>query len=213
LYFAGDRARALPVKRLELLLGLAGILSALACNSVLGIDPAERDNDASVGGGSDAATSACSLKTQDPCNSCVAQNCCQPYEACLADPDCKQGLVEYAFCLGNNFTSDAGASCDEAFATTPVRLALSECAFITKCRDNCRDQTIGDLCFTYCSCMAMVCPDKGFDGGTCAEACDKFDADQLICRPYHCNLATLNMADPVKRALHCGHAAGAAPCH
>jgi len=210
LYFAGDRAIVLPVMRFALLLGWVGILSALGCNSVLGIDAAELDNDASVGAGTDAT---CSLKTQDPCNSCVAQNCCQPYEACLADADCKQGLIEYAFCLGNNFTSDAGASCDEAFATTPVRLALSECAFIAKCGDKCRDQTIGDLCFTYCACMATACPEKGFDGGTCAEACDKFDANQLICRPYHCNLATLNMADPVKRLLHCSHAAGAAPCY
>jgi hypothetical protein len=200
------------VKRLELLVGLVGTLVALGCNSILGIDAAKLDPDASVG--SDAATNAsCSLQTQDPCNSCVAQNCCQPYEACLADPDCKQGLVEYAFCLGNNFSNDAGASCDESFATTPVRLALSDCAFISKCNNQCRDQTIGDLCFTYCGCMAMVCPEKEFEGGTCAEACDRFDADQLICRPYHCNLAALNRTDELKRQLHCGHAAGAAPCH
>ena len=38
----------------------------------------------------------------------------------MANPDCKSKLVTYAFCLGNNFTSDAGVTCDEDFVGVGV---------------------------------------------------------------------------------------------
>ena len=140
------------------------------------------------------AAAGCSLHAKDPCNACIAQNCCTEFDACISNSTCKAGLVKYAFCLGNNFTSDAGASCDEDFLSSAgaESASLAQCAFIDHCQSACKDQTIGDLCFTYCNCMDDVCPTFTFDGGTCADICSKFDPNQLVCRPYHCNLATQN---------------------
>jgi len=195
--------------------------TSLGCNSILGIDAANLDT--SEGGTTTTTTTmmpgTCSLKSTDPCNACVAQKCCPEYDACAADPACKKGLIDYAFCLGRNFTSDAGATCDEDFVGTAGTLgvALATCAIVdmNKCGGTCAGQTIGegDLCTTYCGCMQNVCADHPFDGGTCAEICNSFDPNQLVCRPYHCNLATINMADPGLRTLHCGHASGNSPCH
>src|SRR5262249_34087680 len=120
-------------------------------------------------------------------------------------------------CLGKNFTSDAGTSCDEDFLSSAGTSSsdLAVCAFMDHCAADCKDQTIGDsdLCSTYCNCMSTVCEDFAFDAGTCAEVCAKFDRNQFVCRPYHCNLAIQNMADETKRKLHCGHASGNPPCH
>jgi hypothetical protein len=210
--------------------GVALLATSLGCNSILGIDAAKLDPS---DGGSDSAmatpdanppttdsnapseAAACSLHAKDPCNACVAQNCCTEFDACIASATCKAGLVKYAFCLGNNFTSDAGASCDEDFLSSAgaESASLAQCAFMDHCQSACKDQTIGDLCFTYCNCMDDVCPAFTFDGGTCADICSKFDPNQLVCRPYHCNLATQNRLDEPKRLLHCGHASGNTPCH
>jgi len=92
---------------------------------------------------------------------------------------------------------------------------LATCAFVKECADTCAKQPIGesDLCSTYCDCMETVCSDHPFEAGTCTDICNKFDPNQLVCRPYHCNLAKTNMANPDLRALHCGHASGNPPCH
>ena len=89
---------------------------------------------------------------------------------------------------------------------------LALCAFMSNCQAACKDQTIGDLCFTYCNCMNDVCP-GALDAGNCEDLCSTFDPLQLVCRPYHCNLATQNRTDDIKRTLHCGHASGNTPCH
>jgi hypothetical protein len=204
---------------------VALLAASLGCNSILGIEAASLDTRDAGSDASGAATidstvapeadPGCSLLAKDPCNTCVAEHCCTEYDACVSSPACKAGLVKYAFCLGNNFTNDAGTSCDEDFLSIPgeesTNLAL--CVFMSSCQDVCQDQTIGDLCFTYCNCMDDVCPEFAFDPGTCAEACDQFDANNLVCRPYHCNLATQNRLDDAKRTLHCGHASGNPPCH
>jgi hypothetical protein len=207
------------------------LATGLGCNSILGIDaaqlePADAGTDAPAvvepqtdAGAMEATTSdgaTCTLRRSTDCNTCVAQNCCVEYEACNADKNCKQGLIDYAFCLGNNFTSDAGASCDEDFIGKAGKLSLdlAQCAFVDKCVGTCRDQTIGDdLCTTYCTCMQSVCGDHPFEAGSCTDHCRAFDANQLVCRPYHCNLAKITMADESKRTLHCGHASGNTPCH
>jgi hypothetical protein len=196
----------------------------LGCNSILGIDAAALDtrdagSDASTAGTTDSTipseAAGCSLRAKDPCNACVAQNCCTEYDACISSPACKAGLIKYAFCLGSNFTNDAGTSCDEDFLSVPGDEApnLAQCVFISSCQVACKDQTIGDLCFTYCNCMDDVCHEFAFDAGTCAEVCGKFDPNNLVCRPYHCNLATQNRTEEAKRILHCGHASGNSPCH
>ena len=208
------------------------LATSLGCNSILGIDAASLLDTSD--GGLDSAVAVRPTPTardrferplprrrlalctrKDPCNACVAQNCCTEFDACIANPTCKAGLVKYAFCLGNNFTSDAGVSCDEDFLSSAgaESASLAQCAFIDHCQSACKDQTIGDLCFTYCNCMDDVCPAFTFDGGTCADICSKFDPNQLVCRPYHCNLATQNRTDEPKRLLHCGHASGNTPCH
>ena len=172
----------------------------------------------SDGGGEDAPPdakgAACrSLRATDACNRCVAANCCPQYDACLADPDCKSKLVTYAFCLGKNFTSDAGITCDEEFVGVSQTAAeLANCAFRVSCPAECTAKSIGDLCFTYCGCMNTICEDRPFDGGTCEEVCENFTKEQLICRPYHCGLATTNQKDEALRILHCGHASGVATC-
>jgi hypothetical protein len=197
-----------PVKR-AFVVALAALLG---CNSILGIDAAHLEQSE---GGAGAGGGSCSIKSTDPCNSCIAQNCCAQFDACIADTTCKEGLIKYAFCLGNNFTSDAGATCDEDFLSSAGLLSanLAQCTFMDHCTAACKDQTFGDLCFTYCNCMADVCPDHPFDAGTCEQVCDKFDPTNLVCRPYHCNLAQQNRTDPAKRLLHCGHASGNPPCH
>jgi hypothetical protein len=188
----------------------------LSCNAILGIDAARLEP---ADGGTESSTTTpqvCTLHHGTACNTCVADKCCAEFEACNADKDCKQGLIDYAFCLGNNFTSDAGASCDEDFIGKAGSLSveLAKCAFQMKCVGVCNDQTIGDdLCTNYCSCMQTVCSDHPFEAGTCIEACSHFDANNLVCRPYHCNLAKITMSDESKRTLHCGHASGNSPCH
>jgi len=195
------------------------LATSLGCNSILGIDPARLDtSDAGSEAGAvvPQGDATCTVRNSTPCNTCVAKKCCAELDACNADPACKQGLVAYAFCLGNNFTSDAGASCDEDFVATAKNLSLdlATCAFFDQCQSECTDQTIGnDLCTNYCTCMQEICSDHPFEAASCIEICSNFDANQLVCRPYHCNLARLNRLDESKRTLHCGHASGNSPCH
>jgi hypothetical protein len=186
------------------------------CNAILGIDAAMLESADASAEATTTGPLACTLRHGTACNTCVAQNCCAEFEACNADKDCRQGLIDYAFCLGSNFTSDAGASCDETFNGVAGKLSsdLATCAIVDKCHASCDGQTIGDdLCTNYCMCMQTVCSDHPFEGGSCLDACSNFDATNLVCRPYHCNLARINMMDESKRVLHCGHASGNSPCH
>jgi len=103
----------------------------VGCNGLLGIDEATLDPDASArggaagsggstGGGGTAGSgvSACSLMAPDPCNQCVAQRCCDAYDACNDDTACKKSLSEYNVCVGVKFTNDAGGTCEESLGTS-----------------------------------------------------------------------------------------------
>ncbi len=212
----------------------------VGCNALLGIEEATLDPDASAGGGSagsggstgNAGTtagaggtggSACSLMASDPCNRCIAQRCCDAYDACNGNAGCKQALSEYNVCVGVSFTNDAGGTCDETFATSlALAQPLATCAFLSSatdapagCAETCKGKPVGgDICSTYCACMASICPEKMFEVGSCLANCAAFTEPQLTCRPYHCGLATKAKAnnDEPGRVTHCGHSFGEALC-
>ena len=210
------------------------VLSAFAllrCNAILGIEEAKLDPDASVmagaggsagstgSGGSGGGGMCASLKAPDPCNKCVAANCCDPFEACNNDADCKDALGKYNDCVGVAFTNDAGGTCDETFASgSQIRSNLATCAFLTAaggCANVCMGKPVGaDICTSYCSCVAATCPERDFDGGDCAALCADFTEPQLTCRPYHCGLAKISkdMGNDALRQTHCGHAFGVSLC-
>jgi hypothetical protein len=216
--------------------GLSTTVIALAlvgCNAILGIDAASLDT-SDGGGGSTTATGTggaggtgggmCSLMAPDPCNKCIADHCCDKYDACLGDNDCKAALAQYNICVGIDFTNDAGGTCDEAFATSRnmLRSDFATCAFLNGsasappgCFEACSGKPIGgDICAQYCACAASTCPDKSFEGGDCLAICAAFTEAQLTCRPYHCGLAkNAKMAgNEPSRQTHCGHTFGEALC-
>jgi hypothetical protein len=191
----------------------------LGCNTILGIDQATLDPSDAAGGGT------CSLTAPDPCNQCIAARCCASYEPCIASEDCQKGLSEYNVCVGSKFTDDAGGTCDEAFASSPntLRSDLATCAFLhgntsseRGCSEACKDKPVGgDICSTYCSCLADTCSDKVLGGeSSCLDLCGGFTEAQLACRPYHCGLAKNAKAEGSEslRQTHCGHAVGEALC-
>jgi hypothetical protein len=221
--------RALPL--------LVFLAAATGCNGILGIEEA-RLGDASVGapgaGGTAGAGGtggtggegggACSLTAPDTCNQCVASRCCEQYDACNADSDCKAALTAYNVCVGVDFTNDAGGTCDETFGASanPLRSALATCAFQNGpsasppgCNDVCFGKPVGgDICTTYCACVVEACPEKSFDGADCLAVCAAFTEPQLTCRPYHCGLAKAakNNNNEPQRLTHCGHTFGEALC-
>jgi hypothetical protein len=210
---------------------------ALGCNAILGIEEA-RLGDASVGvagqggsggsagtagsAGSGGEGGGCSLMAPDPCNQCLAQRCCDEYDACAADSDCKAALNDYNTCVGIDFTNDAGGTCDETLvgvSGNPRRSALATCAFQTAppggCADVCPSKPIGgSICVDYCACVQVACPDKSFEGADCMAVCGAFTEPQLTCRPYHCGLAKSAKMNNNEsgRLTHCGHTFGEALC-
>jgi len=229
------------VKTVGVLAAFIGMAHVVGCNALLGIDEATLDTSDASGkasgtGGAGGASSnggaggaggatACSLTAPDPCNQCISQRCCDAYEACLVDADCKAGLSQYNLCVGVAFTNDAGETCDEDFATVsgrPLRLAFGTCAFANGaatptpgCSEKCLGKPVGgDICSTYCACLADTCPEKSFVSGTCLENCGAFVENQLTCRPYHCSLArnAKTMSDEPGRQTHCGHSVGEVLC-
>jgi hypothetical protein len=214
--------------------------AATGCNGILGIEEA-RLGDASAGaagtggaagmsgaggagGSAGAAGGGCSLMAPDPCNQCVATKCCEQYDACLADADCKKALADYNTCVGVDFTNDAGGTCDETLGASanPLRAAFATCTFQNGptssppgCTDVCFGKPVGgDICINYCSCVTEACPDKSFDGATCLSVCAAFNEGQLTCRPYHCGLAKaakMNNNEAL-RVTHCGHTFGESLC-
>jgi hypothetical protein len=195
------------------------LAALLGCNAILGIDEARLYPDASAAAGGDGGE-ACSLTAPDPCNQCIAARCCDKFEACNGDADCKAALAQYNVCVGIDFTNDAGGTCDETFASaSATRASLATCAFqngsTSGCAEACARKPIGGtICSDYCTCAAQACPDKSFDGGDCLTICGAFSESQLTCRPYHCGLA--NMAkmnnDELGRVTHCGHTFGESLC-
>ncbi len=192
----------------------------LGCNAILGIEEAKLDPDASVsptgaagnvgaagsggaagtGGAGGAGGGMCAaLTAPDACNKCVAQRCCDQFDACTNDADCKSALGDYNTCVGMAFTNDAGGTCDETFGASlnTIRGDLAACAFQasapTGCLDVCFGKPVGsDICITYCNCVSATCPERDFDGGDCATLCAGFTEAQLTCRPYHCRLAQIS---------------------
>src|SRR5262249_49693093 len=152
-------------------------VAALGCNAILGIEEA-RQADASAGasgaGGASGASGAggtgggaCSLVAPDPCNQCVAARCCEQYDACILDNDCKMALAAYNVCVGVAFTNDAGGTCDETLGASvnPLRAAFATCAFQSGqasippgCTEMCFGKPVGgDICTDYCACVADAC--------------------------------------------------------
>ncbi len=224
MYFSGGRASVVAVKRA--LFPALFAIALLGCNTILGIDEATLAPDAAATGtGGGGGGGACSLMAPDPCNQCIAARCCDKYDACVGNADCRMGLSDYNVCVGVNFTNDAGGTCDEAFAASINRLRsdLGTCAFQNDsttvpsgCAEQCKDRPVGgDLCSSYCSCLPVNCPEKVLPGEkSCLDICGAFTEAQLACRPYHCGLAksAKGRMDEPARMTHCGHSVGEALC-
>jgi hypothetical protein len=223
---------------------LSGSLLAFAlvgCNAILGIDAASLDTSdggagnggasggsggAATGGGGGSGTGgagggACSLGAPDPCNTCVAANCCDKYDACVADSDCRTGLSQYNVCVGVAFTNDAGGTCDETFATSAnlLRSNLATCAFLRGststppgCSESCKGKPVGgDICATYCVCVSDACPTSRSKGATASRSAERSPSPSSRAA-YHRGLAANAKAsgDEPLRQTHCGHTFGEA---
>lgn len=186
------------------------------CAVVLDIEQAELDRrDASMSDSSapepDAAagdakpTPSCTAHGE-ACNDCVAASCCGEYTACLDDALCNKALVTYGVCSASA-ADGGGSSCAEKFGTAnAIAESLVRCAFLQTCSAQCAFKPLRSSCASYCSCMAASCPEATYSQGTCEQSCPLLTDEQIGCRAYHCEFATL---DP---AVHCQHAEGIKVC-
>ena len=178
------------------------------------------DGDEGVAGESGAAAGAAG----------AAGKLCDAYcervqAACVDDAAVYTGA---ATCLGVCGALPPGAPGDESGNSVECRLRQAEHAIDTaEPAIHCPgagpggDGTCGQNCESYCVLLQRLCParfDAAYDGlSACAAACTEIpdpggftitvsQGDSLQCRLWHVSAATV---DP---SMHCGHAAGDAPC-
>lgn len=209
----------------SLLVGGCLLLAAqavLACNSVLGIEPAELTDS--------SEQKLCKWAAPNPgiectgCDEACVSNRCK-LDDCLKDRDCRFALFNFRACVGSACT-DAKGECSCILEENKQATEVSSC--LKSCGSGCNVAAANTLCEGYCACMAQQCPanepNSKVQGG-CLEACmaglppgapplpfgnDKDvtalwskapSAAQVGCLWYHC-LA----AEDVNDNLHCNHA-------
>jgi hypothetical protein len=180
--------------------------AAVACNGVLGIEEAALET-TSTGG------VMCTLLQEDPsvecttandpCEECLARGSATLTGACLTEPaqpgqlkTCRQALVDYRLCIGNDCTDEDG-SC--ATCLTGSSLAAQLANQVRACPE-CRRSGLRSLCEEYCSCMGAKCSTKR--PVDCEAACNALTPYQRYCRWYHCEAAES------ETSRHCNHAVG-----
>ena len=176
----------------------------LDCNrSRAGIDSADVPNRTQ----SLRSRRGCSLHRSTACNTCVADKCCAEFEACNPTP-IASGLIDYAFCLGNNFTSDAGATCDENFFGRPARRTRISPTALSSSKTSARRSAAAKPSVTIfapptAAACRRVCNHRPLRRQRPApRSAVKFDASAAASAAYHCSLAnrpgarTRTNADP-----------------
>lgn len=208
----------------------AGVLFAaqaiVACNNVLGIEPAELTDT--------SQEQLCQWSPPKPgvectgCDEACVNNRCK-LDACLIDPDCRYALFNFRGCVGTACT-DAKGECACILASNKQAAEVAQC--LKGCAvggGDCNLSAANTLCQGYCSCMQQQCPTNEPNGGVeggCLEACmaglsagapalpfsDKDESivkmwqtapspPQVGCLWFHC-VAAETPNDPI----HCAHA-------
>jgi hypothetical protein len=204
------------VATISLLLGLKALV---ACNALLGIEPAEHDEALDA----PAKPKDCNWPAAEPKADCAAcdegcsSTCLPAIDACLADDSCRDSLKRYRKCVGKECRDPSG-KCEGCVSDNPNTKALIEC--LKPC--GCSIAQVATLCESYCACMQSKCAGSQPGGSftACVEACDRgnaagvgkpgaFDKPErppdwlTYCFWKHCE-----MAGTITAARHCQHAIG-----
>src|SRR5688572_26112603 len=147
------------------------LLALPACTQVLGLERAELDPDAGPGAGSSGSPAltkssvpatgvACEESPGPACMDCLSSSCAGAEQRCLADPECRAELDDYAICLGRRCDSDQ-ETCAFDIADRELRTCLSRCAA------DCVGTNLASPCELYCACMTDYCPGELDQLGDC----------------------------------------------
>jgi hypothetical protein len=195
-------------------LTVIGLVAVAACNTVLGIEQAELDQDI-------AAVAQCHWPDYRPRQDCplCSEACstrCKVQDCLDGDGACRNALREYRRCVGDT-CSDTSRACAGCTAGNPEADAVRRC--LDGCGGGCSLAGAASLCESYCACMQSRCtPDvPGASIEACVDACengsigisDPFmsfavppSPHELTCYWEHCERATPSAQ------LHCDHAIG-----
>jgi hypothetical protein len=183
------------------------------CNAALGIDEAQlRPGDSSGGTSSGPVNvsgprpfytipATCISEVSTDCSNCIA-NAKPDSDQCLGDSLCRNWMLGYATCLGENCTPNA-AKCFEPLVSTvgtPVGSKFSAC------ESACDHTPIFSTCELYCGCMLENCSAKFATFGACMTACGALDPEAVNCRWTHCEAVKNDKLMPP--LPHCEHAVG-----
>lgn len=154
---------------------------ASGCNSVLGIEQAELEADATCESGQGLTLLQCTTSTA--CEECVGNACTQRQMSdCLADSECRKALANYRRCQRDDCTEPAGG-CGGCLKGGVGAECFAECA------DACLGSEIFSLCEIYCSCMDRTCSGR-VDPGECRTQCSMSGQPwRMNCLLTHCELA------------------------
>jgi len=171
----------------------------VACNAVLGIEPAKEDTQGSAlvcdqPSSSVPVTGECT--TGDACALCIGG---EVVGDCQANGPCREALGDYRECLQDDCEDDAGR-CTGCITGSPEADRVR--AGLTRCEAECHQSSVLSLCELYCQCMRDVCTTQDWSERSCEEACAATEVWKTHCRWGHCELART-----VSMAAHCGHAA------
>jgi hypothetical protein len=200
---------------------LFALQAVAACNTVLGIEPAEL--------GETTEPLRCDWPPPNPrtecagCDEACLTNTCKVAD-CVTDKDCRYGMFLARKCVGSSCV-DANGQCGGCGSDNPKAAKLANCV---KGCGNCGLQGAATLCQSYCACMDQQCPEnEPKSGGSCIKACmsglggiislpvqDKGVMDmwggaaapsaaQIGCLWYHCE-----SAPTPNDHFHCDHAIG-----
>ena len=142
--------------------------AVLACNSVLGIEPAELTDT--------SQEQLCQWAAPNPgiectgCDEACVSNRCK-LDECLSDPDCRFSLFNFRGCVGTACT-DAKGACSCILSANKQASEVASC--LKGCGPNCNPSAANTLCQGYCACMKQQCPTNEPNGGVqggCLEAC------------------------------------------
>lgn len=182
-----------PVKTPLALLALLLLLvqQVAGCNAVLGIEPAELDQQVSCQQEVIISSSECA--PSDSCEECLGTCTDGEIAGCHADSECRKGLVAYHRCLPDDCAGSK--SCSSCLQRSPRGEGC-----LARCADACRGSETYSLCNVYCSCMMRNCASSP-EVANCVATCPSKLQWRLPCLISHCELAPKDPTIP-----HCAHA-------
>jgi hypothetical protein len=190
---------------------LASFRAVVACNAVLGIEPAELDETVNE-------PAECDWPQLDPSQECFSNTCeaaasACPVDGCLKNADCRRNLRDFRKCAGDSCEAKADR-CEGCVADNAQARTLAKCLEPL----NCGLSDAYSLCESYCECMEQKCPvDQPGGASSCLATCAAgnpaleapFNAPlpawQAYCFWDHCERVSV---DSPNDGFHCHHAVG-----